>query len=113
MATRYDTSSKNTINNTIEQFNEILEKRNVKSINHYNTLSLKYPTVEQIKTLSIKKHVWKENDRFWKLSKLYYGDEKYWWVIAWYNKKPIEALVTIGDQLSIPLPLSDLLGYIK
>lgn len=113
MATRYDTSSKNTLNNTVEQFNEILDEREVKSITHYNTLSLKFPTVQQIQTLSIRKHTWKFSDRYWKLSKLYYGDEKYWWVIAWFNKKPIEAMLNVGDQVSIPLPLSDVLGFIK
>ena len=30
MATRYDTTSKNVINNNVEQFNEILDERNVK-----------------------------------------------------------------------------------
>ena len=113
MATRYDTTSKNVINNNVEQFNDILDERNVKSITHYNTLSLNFPTSQQIQSLSITKHTWKSNDRYWKLSKLYYGDEKYWWVIAWFNKKPIEVMVNVGDQVSVPLPLSDLLGFIK
>lgn len=113
MATRYDTSSKNIINNNVEQFNDILDERNVKSITHYSTLSLKFPTSEQVQNLTIKKHTWKSNDRYWKLSKLYYGDEKYWWVIAWFNRKPIEAMLSLGDQVSIPLPLSDVLGFIK
>ena len=59
MATRYDTTLKNIINNNVEQFNEILDERNVKSITHYSTLNLKFPTSQQIQSLSIIKYIWK------------------------------------------------------
>jgi nucleoid-associated protein YgaU len=55
-------------------------------------------------------HIWSSGDRFYKLAHSAYGDSKYWWVIAWYNKTPTEAHVQIGDILYIPLPLERILS---
>jgi LysM repeat protein len=69
-------------------------------------------TVQQQQTLNFINHTWKAGDKYWKLSSTYYGSPKYWWIIAWYNKKPIEASLAVGDTLQIPQPLGDLLGMI-
>lgn len=113
MATRYngnqprDTSIFNN-----DSLREVIEERDVKSINHYSINLLKYPTVSQIKSLSIISHIWSSKDKYWKLSETYYGDSKYWWVIAWFNKKPIEATLQYGDTVLIPQPLSNILGML-
>ena len=112
MATRYSTS--NTVITTTDetQLKEIIDNRGVKFIEHYKTANLTYPTTEEINNLIIRNHIWKSEDRYWKLSATYYGNPKYWWVIAWFNKKPIEASIKIGDTILVPEPLSDLLGII-
>lgn len=112
MATRYsgNNSKTTTINNY--SLKDIIENRGLNSITHYNINTLKYPTVQQIQNLLIIKHIWTSKDKYWKLSEQYYGDSKYWWVIAWYNKKPIESMISVGDYVSIPHPLSDILGMI-
>jgi len=112
MATRYDSSKQVISKNDNGGLKDIIDRRNVTSITHFDTAKLKYPSVEQIKNFNIVKYVWKHNDRYWKLANEYYGDSKYWWVIAWYNRKPIEATLVIGQQISIPLPLSDVLEAI-
>ena len=113
MATRYDGNNiKITTKNNTESLIDVLDSRGVSNIKHYNINTLKYPSVEQIKNLTIIKYIWKHNDRYWKLSEQYYGDPKYWWVIAWFNKTPIEANLKNGQYVSIPQPLSDLLGMI-
>jgi len=112
MATRYQANQLLTTNDSEPSLKDIIEKRNIKFITHYETSKLKYPTVEQIQRFTIINHIWKFNDRYWKLSSTYYGDPKYWWVIAWYNKKPIEASLQLGDKLYIPTPLSEVLEAI-
>jgi len=113
MASRYSGNiTRNTNTSNGESLKEVIESRGFSSITHYRINNLKYPSVEQIENLTIIKHVWKSNDRYWKLSERYYGDPKYWWIIAWFNKKPIEATLTLGEYVSIPQPLSDVLGMI-
>jgi nucleoid-associated protein YgaU len=110
MATRYQglgTKTTSTSNN--ESMYEVLNERGLNQITHYKTKELKYPSVEQIKKMNIITHIWHHEDRYWKLAKKYYGDNKYWWIIAWFNKKPIEALINVGDKIKIPLPLSRVL----
>ena len=49
--------------------------------------------------------VWNVGSKYYNLAKEYYGDEEYWWVIAWYNLTPFEADNSPGDIISIPTPL--------
>jgi len=113
MATRF-TFNKivTTSTSNFDSLSQLIEQRGLKNISHYTTSTLIYPTAEQINRLVIQQHTWKGGDKFWKLSATYYGDPKYWWIIAWYNRKPIEATINVGDIIEIPQPLSDLLGFI-
>ena len=55
-----------------------------------------------------------EEDRYDQLAQEYYGDSKYWWVIAWYNQRPTEASIKTGQILLVPTPLErvlELAGY--
>ena len=112
MATRYSGNNQKTTTINNYSLKEIIENRGLNNITHYNVNKLKYPTVQQIQSLLIIKHVWKQSDKYWKLAEEYYGDPKYWWVIAWYNKKPIESMIGNGDYVSIQQPLSDILGMV-
>ena len=72
-------------------------------------LSIPKPTKEQVKKLTIVQHVWSVGDRYSKLAAKHYGDPKLWWVIAKYNMKPTDAHVSLGDNVYIPLPLSEII----
>ena len=71
-----------------------------------------YPTVEQAGNLTFINHVWKQGDRYFKLASEYYGDPTLWWVIAWFNKKPTESHVKLGDIIQIPMPLETVLFHL-
>ena len=51
-------------------------------------------------------HTFGSGDSFWKLANQYYGDPKYWYIIARFNNAPTEASISIGDQIRIPISLS-------
>jgi hypothetical protein len=73
---------------------------------------LSYPNQEiydRIETIAI---TWKVGDRFYKLSSKYYNNPEYWWVIAWFNKKPTEQHVQLGETILVPLFLDELLSII-
>lgn len=111
MATRYDgLGTKTTSIQNSETMKEVLDSRGLSQITHFNTKILKTITAKQINSLKSDTYYWSYGDRYWKLSAKYYGDPKYWWVIAWYNNKPSESMVTIGDEILIPFPLDRILG---
>lgn len=111
MPTRYE-DSELVVNNN-ELYQKTLRERNINKVNQYRTQNLFYPTQEERAQLNIGKHVWGSTDKFWKLSEKYYNDPQYWWVIAFYNKKPTELDVSSGDIILIPAPLDQVLFYIK
>ena len=99
------------VNNSSETYEEQLDKRNVRTIKHYTTAVLDYPTDEEKRYLDVRSHVWKVGDRFYKLAAEFYGNSEYWWVIAWYNRAPTEAHLNLGDVVYIPKPLETVLDY--
>jgi nucleoid-associated protein YgaU len=109
MPSRYNNRLTSVNNNRL--YKNTFEERNVNFIRQYRTANLAYPTTEQMRQLTIQQHVWKEGDRYYKLAYEYYGNSKYWWVLAWFNKRPTEAHVKLGDVISIPTPLDRLLNF--
>ena len=110
MTSRYD--NRRLIRNDLEEYENFFEERDINYIVQYNTRSLRYPTVDQIRNLTRVQHVWKVGDRYYKLASQFYGNPKYWWIIAHYNKKPTEADLTVGDIIYIPTPLEKILNYV-
>ena len=109
MATRYN--NRKITRNKNKLYKNQFEKRNVPQIRQFRTPELAYPTPEQISQLNVLTHVWKGGDRYYKLAFEYYGNSKYWWVIAWFNQKPTEAHINYGDIVFVPTPLDKLLNF--
>lgn len=99
--------------NDNELYEQLLEERNVTQIKHYETPNFEYPNYKQVGSLTIREHVWKKGDRYFKLAHEFYGDSKLWWVIAWYNKKPTESHVKLGDVVYIPTPVGRVLTFLR
>ena len=104
---RYD--NRMVVINASDLYKPILKGRKLKTIRQYNSPNIKYPTLEQISELTVIDHVWKQGDRLYKIADEFYGDPELWWIISWFNKKPLESDYKFGDVVSIPLPLSDVL----
>ena len=101
-----------TFTNVSEAYEKVLEDRGIKRIDQYSTPRLKHLSLGQVRRLNRVTHVWTVGDRYYKLAAKHYGNAKYWWVIAWYNKKPTESHVELGDLVYIPLPLEDVLIFL-
>ena len=108
---RYGT--RKTFINFSEQYEKVSEERGLRFIKQYNTPKLKHLDQSAIRRLERVTHVWKLGDRYYKLAYKHYGNPKYWWVIAWYNKRPTESHVKLGDLIYVPLPLEDVLRYLN
>jgi uncharacterized membrane protein YfhO len=92
-------------------YKKVFKKRfdNTDSIEQYGTQKLDYPEFFDVFSFNYKTHIWGLGDRYYKLAHFYYGDSQYWWVIAWFNKKPTEQHVKLGDTIKVPLPLQSVL----
>lgn len=88
---------------------ELLNKRKVAQITHFSFYKFKELKVRDVLDLNILNHTWVSEDRLFKLSYKYYGDPTYWWVIAYFNGKPLETDFKIGEVLEIPTPLEKIL----
>ena len=111
MSSRYNGRRKKVTNE--KMYKELLDSRGLKRIEHHITPKLNHPTIEQREDMAQKIHIWREGDRFYKLAHEHYGDSRYWWVIAWWNLRPTEAHVKIGEGLRIPEPLNAVMSILK
>ena len=97
--------------NEEDLYDNLFEDRGVKKIVQYTTPEFSKITSQMRGTLLREKYIWKIGDSYQKLAQAHYGDPRYWWILAWYNKKPTDALVKIGDTIRIPKPLDRILGF--
>jgi nucleoid-associated protein YgaU len=109
MGIRYDNRAKR--RNSESLYEDVLEARDMKSVVQYTTPKFPRITQRMRATLVRNKYVWKMGDSYQRVAEVYYGDPKMWWVLAWYNKKPTDALVKIGDTIRIPQPLERVLEF--
>lgn len=110
MTSRYDNRSIGL--NKTKQYKEFFLDRNVKFVRHFFSPNLKHPTEEEIANLDIFSHEWRVGDRYFKLAHEFYGDSKLWWVIAWFNQKPTESHVQLGEIIEIPSPIEKVLSLL-
>tara|TARA_R110000824_G_C14784355_1_gene632388 strand:- start:166 stop:501 length:336 start_codon:yes stop_codon:yes gene_type:complete len=96
--------------NKKKQYQSLFDKRGIKHVRHYDTPELTYPTNAQMESLNLIPYVWKLGDKFYNVSNQYYGISELWWVISFFNKKPTDHDVKIGEVIFIPTPLEEILA---
>ena len=89
-----------------ENLNEV---QRVEILKHLETLELNYPDLTQFMNLSTSEYTWAPGDRFYKVAHKFYGDPGYWWVIAFFNKKPTDHHVKPGELIKVPTQLTEVL----
>ena len=109
MSIRYD--NRNQTNNSEEVYEELRDSRDSKTVRHYTTPRIPHLTKQKRLRLNRIKHIWRTGDKYWNLAYKHYGDSSLWWLIAWYNQKPTEAHVKMGDTIIIPKPLNKILRF--
>jgi len=97
------------ITNSSTYYKPLRESRGLTQVRQYETPVLKNPTVAERTNLLTNAHIWKYGDRLYKLANQYYGDSRFWWVIAWYNALPCEAEIELNTVLYIPVNLENAL----
>ncbi|MBL96811.1 MAG: hypothetical protein CMF52_03260 [Legionellales bacterium] len=91
--------------NDDDYYTYLTKNRDLKSVTHYETPILRNPTISDRLEIVTDSHIWSYGNRLSNLSYQYYGDVRYWWVIAWYNGVAIEGDLKNGDLIEIPVDL--------
>lgn len=98
-------------NNTYQYAtSDIFLKRKVNLIEQYDTPELNYPTPEELVNITISTRNWGVGTKYFNLANEFYGSPEYWWVLAWFNMKPLETDYRPGDVVLIPTPLESVLS---
>ena len=90
-------------------YSDQFKNRNIRKINQFATPEFKSIEASDIMSLTTRTHVWKMGDKFYKLAFNAYGSPRLWWIIPWFNQKPLESDFAPGDTVEIPFPLSSVL----
>ena len=108
--TRYN--KRRVISNTDRSYvqSDIFKNRGVQIIKHFNTPVLRYPTKDDLRDIVEETRTWTIGTKYFNLASEFYGDPEYWWIIAWYNLKPLETDFSPGDVVVIPTPLEQVLS---
>tara|TARA_R110001592_G_scaffold153162_3_gene381285 strand:- start:2735 stop:3085 length:351 start_codon:yes stop_codon:yes gene_type:complete len=112
MASRYERTEEQNLNDLDYKsvYTEKFDKNRRSYIPIIQTININYPTFEEMLELDYVDRVWTMGDRYHKLAEIYYGDPTYWWVIAWFNKKPTESHIKPGDVIRVPTSLGSILS---
>tara|TARA_A100001201_G_scaffold85006_2_gene75248 strand:- start:2546 stop:2875 length:330 start_codon:yes stop_codon:yes gene_type:complete len=92
--------SNNIIINNSELYDDFFDERGVNNIEHNSlgSLNLNFNPENYANT----KHVWRKGDTLIRLANTYYRDFSYWYIIGYFNKKPIDSLYELGETIMIP-----------
>lgn len=107
MISRY--TGRDIVINANDLYSNLFDERGVQFIRQYLSPNFRKIEEKDLYNIQMIGHIWKLGDKYYKLAHKYYKNSKYWWIIAWFNKKPTESHVANGDTLIIPLPLENIL----
>jgi nucleoid-associated protein YgaU len=96
--------------NESEVYKEYRDNSGVIKVEHYDIVLFGDPRMEDfLEKINITNHIYKTGDRLSKIAHKYYGDPRYWWVLAWFNARPTDFHCKVGDNISVPRPLDEVL----
>ena len=91
-------------------YSKIFKNRGVGLISQFDTAELEFPSPEDIaENFTLETEIWAIGTKYFKLANEYYSDPEYWWIIAWFNMRPLETDFSPGDVVTIPTPLESVL----
>lgn len=94
--------------NNSEIYQDFFEERGVKKILHNSVPNINFNFNQEAH--AYKKHIWRKGDTLIRLSNKYYQTFSYWHVIGFFNKKPIDTMYLLGEEIKIPINVTTILG---
>jgi len=94
-------------------YKKFLKERGIPRFRQLSKMRLNELSSSDLKNITVVDHIYKTGDSLSKISHKHYGDTRYWWVIAWFNNKPIDNLCQVGDVLHVPFPIEEALYHVS
>jgi len=104
-------SNRSILRNSLSQYAKQLSERNLRFVDQYSTATLSFPSDDLLGRMQIDNEAWAVGSRFYKIADKHYGDSGLWWIIPWFNQKPLESDFVTGDVVLIPKPLNLVLSF--
>lgn len=98
-------NNRKVVDNNLDFYEPLRDDRGIKVARQFVMAELRYPTPEEISTLTLISYRWTAQDSLAKVSNKFYKEYRYGKIIAFFNKKPTEADIKEGDIIIIPSPL--------
>jgi len=104
------TKSGKLLSNDDRIYQNFLRKTGTRNIDHYGLMIFGDPMQEDfLNEISTSEHVFSASDSLSKIAFKEYGDARLWWVLAWFNTKPTDMHIEIGERIYAPHPLDEAL----
>ena len=98
------------LSNDDKIYQNFLKKTGTRNIDHYGLVIFGDPMQEDfLNEISTSEHIFSIGDSLSKIAFKEYGDPRLWWVLAWFNTKPTDMHVDIGERIYAPHPLDEVL----
>ena len=98
------------INNS-EIYDDFFKDRGVNNIKHNSLGSIGLNFNQE--NYASRDHVWRKGDTLIRLANTYYRDFSYWYVIGYFNKKPVDSMYELGETIKVPLNPDNILNLIE
>lgn len=93
-------------NNRDEAYRDFYNRTGTEFVRHFGLVTYGDPSQESfLKQVEVSQHTYKVGDSLSKLAHKHYGEARYWWILAWFNSKPMDSHCEIGEVILIPKPL--------
>ena len=100
-----------TIINNSEIYDDFFEDRGVNKIEHNSLRPINLNFNQE--NYAYQNHVWRKGDTLIRLANTYYRDISYWYVIGYFNKKPVDSMYELGEIIKIPSNPDNILTLIR
>ena len=108
MNNRYN-NQKNVLNSSL-YYKQVLEEKNLKTIKHKNVYNFEILKQNLSSNgISSIKYIWKNGDKIYNISNMFYKDPNYGWLILFSNGLSSEFDIKVGNIIKIYFPLNNII----
>ncbi len=102
------TKSGRVLSNNDKIYQSFMKKTGTRNVDHYGLVIFGDPMQEDfLSEISTSEHVYSVGDSLSKIAFKEYGDPRLWWILAWFNTKPTDMHIDIGERIYAPHPVEE------
>jgi|TARA_R110002124_G_scaffold185931_4_gene353462 nucleoid-associated protein YgaU len=100
---RYSPSDLSALSSNDERYDYLFENRDAKIVYMLAMAQMSALSDKDRKSLNTRRYTWRSGDQYWKVAQKFYGDERLWFIIAYFNKAPTDFHMQAGRDILVPV----------